>query len=184
MALEELSPAQRAYVRKRTRIHELDPSEMMDELNIVPFLDIVVNLIMFLLMSLATVAFFNQLVANLPQYGAGRGAGGPPTLNLTVYVLPNGISISGTNGFLRPDCRTTGSGRTITVPTTGPDTYDWARVTACIAQVKSQFPDENRITIAPDSTIAFQHLIEAMDAVKMNGTEVLFENVLLAAGVR
>ena len=62
--------------------------------------------------------------------------------------------------------------------------HEYAVVTACLAQVKSQFPDENRITIAPDSTIAFQHLIEAMDAVKLNGTDVLFEHVLLAAGVR
>ena len=47
--MPNLSPQQRAYIRRRTRVHEPDPSELSSELNIIPFLDIVVNLIMFLL---------------------------------------------------------------------------------------------------------------------------------------
>lgn len=180
----ELSAAQRAYVRKRTKRHELDPSEVMEELNIVPFLDIVVNLIMFLLMSLTTVAFFNQLVATLPQYGRGGLGASQPTLNLTVYILPAGVSISGSNGFLRPDCSTTGTGRVVTVPARSPGQYDWARVTECAAMVKQRFPDETRVTITPDATIEFQHLVSAMDALRVNGTEELFPQILLSAGVR
>ena len=44
-----LSPRQKAYIRKKSKVHDLDPSEASGELNIVPFLDIVVNIIMFLL---------------------------------------------------------------------------------------------------------------------------------------
>lgn len=182
--MAELSPAQRAYIRKRTKVHELDPSEVMDELNIVPFLDIVVNLIVFLLMSLTTVAFFNQLVADLPQYGRGGGAGAAPTLNFTMYVLPTGVSLSGVTGFLRPDCQSTGTGRTVTVPIQAGNRYDWARVTACAAMVKTRFPDETRVTITLDPTIEFQHLISAMDAVRVNGTEDLFPQIMLSGGVR
>ena len=60
-----LTPRQRAYVRKRTVVPDPDPSELAEELNIVPFLDIVVNIIMFLLMTLTTVAFFSQVEAAL-----------------------------------------------------------------------------------------------------------------------
>jgi biopolymer transport protein TolR len=182
--MAELSSAQRAYIRKRTKVHELDPSETADELNIVPFLDIVVNLIVFLLMSLTTVAFFNQLVADLPQYGRPTGGGGPPTLNFTMYVLPTGVSLSGTNGFLRPDCQSTGTGRTVTVPIRGPGDYDWARVTECAAMIKVRFPDETRVTISLDSGIEFQHLISAMDAVRVNGADDLFPQIMLSGGVR
>ena len=63
-----LTPRQRAYVRKRTRIPDADPSELSDELNIVPFLDIVVNIVMFLLMTLTTVAFFSQVEAALQPF--------------------------------------------------------------------------------------------------------------------
>ncbi len=182
--MAELSAAQRAYVRKRTKVRELDPSELMEELNIVPFLDIVVNLIMFLLMSLTTVAFFNQLVASLPQYGRGGLGSGQPTLNLTVYILPNGVSFSGSNGFLRPDCNTTGTGRTITVPMRSPGQYDWARVGECAAMVKRRFPEETRVTLTPDANVEFQQLVNAMDAVRINGTEELFPQILLSAGVR
>lgn len=182
--MAELSPAQRAYIRKRTKVHELDPSEVMDELNIVPFLDIVVNLIVFLLMSLATVAYFNQIVAELPSRGGGGGRGAAPTLNFTVYVLPTGVSLSGSTGFLRPDCQTTGTGRTVTVPVRGPNQYDWARVTQCAAMVKARFPDEMRVTITPDPNLEFQHLVSAMDAVRANGTESLFPQILISGGVR
>ena len=47
--MAKLTPQQRAYIRRRTKVHDPDPSEIAGELNIVPFLDIVVNLIMFLL---------------------------------------------------------------------------------------------------------------------------------------
>ena len=84
-----LTPRQRAYVRKRTTLPDPDPSELDEELNIVPFLDIVVNIIMFLLMTLTTVAFFSQVEAALPQYrtgGIGKRAAENEALNLNVTI--------------------------------------------------------------------------------------------------
>lgn len=181
--MAHLTPFQRAYVRKRTKKVELDPSEMMDELNIVPFLDIVVNLIMFLLMSLTTVAFFNQVVANLPKYGRGTGGGAQPTLNLTLFVLPTGVRFTGSGGTFRPDCATFGTGRTMTIPSANGE-VDWNAVTECAAKIKQRFPDESRITITPDATIEFQVLIRAMDSVRAKGQDQLFPQILLSAGVR
>ena len=89
-----LTPRQRAYVRKRTTIPDPDPSELDEELNIVPFLDIVVNIIMFLLMTLTTVAFFSQVEAALPQYrtgGIGKRAAENEALNLNVTITRAGV---------------------------------------------------------------------------------------------
>ena len=62
-----LTPRQKAYVRKKTKIHALDPSEASGELNIVPFLDIVTNIIMFLLATTAAVLTTVELEAHLPD---------------------------------------------------------------------------------------------------------------------
>ena len=85
-----LTPCQRAYVLKRVMIPDLDPSELSEELNIVPFLDIVVNIIMFLLMTLTTVAFFSQVEAALPQYRKG-GIGSRAAQNEAILTIRSEI---------------------------------------------------------------------------------------------
>src|SRR5687767_11301712 len=122
----ELTPRQAAYVRKRTKHHDLDPSEAGGELNIVPFLDIVTNLILFLLMTGAQV----MLVANLDG------------------------------------------------------TFDWDALTTCVARVHSQFPDERQVILSADPNIEYQNILHAMDAVRAQGADELFPDVMLSAGVR
>lgn len=183
----ELTPAQRQYIRKRTRVHDLDPSEMAGELNIIPFLDIVVNIIMFLLMTTMTVAFFSQVEAQLPEYrrgGVGSRAAQPEeTLNLNITVTESGVIVTGSGGKLAPGCEQIGTGRVITVPKRGA-TYDWEGLTACVAKVKSQFPDERQVIVSADPLVPYEHLISAMDAVRNKGDDELFPEVMLSAGVR
>ncbi|MEI8313377.1 MAG: biopolymer transporter ExbD, partial [Verrucomicrobiota bacterium] len=70
----KLTGSQRSYIRKKTTVHDLDPSEAAGELNIVPFLDIVMNIIMFLLATTQAVLAIAEIEAQLPQLGRGRGA--------------------------------------------------------------------------------------------------------------
>lgn len=199
--MPQLTPAQRQYIRKRTKPVELDPSEMQGELNIIPFLDIVVNLIMFLLMTTTTVLAVVQIDTELPEYRrgvGGRGANPEQTLNLSVTVAEEGIIVAGSGGKLAPGCETTGSGRVITVPQkmgpvltdygepTGEQSmqYDWAGLTDCVARVKQEYPEERQVTISADPLVEYEHLIEAMDALRSKGTEELFPEVLLSGGVR
>ena len=69
----KLSARQRIYVRKHTRTRDLDQSETVGELNIIPFLDIVVNLIMFLLITTEAVLLISQIESDLPKITRGRG---------------------------------------------------------------------------------------------------------------
>jgi biopolymer transport protein ExbD len=62
--------------------------------------------------------------------------------------------------------------------------YDWQGLTDCVARVKQQFPEERQVTISADPLIEYQHLVGAMDAVRLQGTEELFPEVLLSGGVR
>lgn len=184
--MAELTPRQRQYVRKRTKVVELDPSEMQGELNIIPFLDITINLIMFLLIMVTTIAFFAQVEARLPEYGAGgvgRRAPDEPKLNLNLTLVERGVVVTGSGGKLAPGCANTSSGDVVTVPNTGGE-YDWPKLTECAARVKQEFPDETQVTVSADPVIHFENVLEAMDAVRNQGDEELFPDVLLSAGIR
>jgi biopolymer transport protein TolR len=181
-----LTPRQRAYVRKRTIVPDPDPSELSDELNIVPFLDIVVNIIMFLLMTLTTVAFFSQVEAALPEYrkgGIGKRASETEALNLNVTVTRAGVIVSGSGGKLARGCATTAPGKVITVPADMNGEHDWTGLTNCVQRVKEQFEDETRVTLSADPEVPYEDLVAAMDAVRGNEND-LFPDVLLSAGIR
>jgi biopolymer transport protein TolR len=181
--MPNLTPQQRAYIRRRTKVHEPDPSELSTELNIVPFLDIVVNLIMFLLATSESVLAITQIEAQLPQLGRGGGATKDPGLNLSVTLTDNGVIVTGSGGKLAPGCETVMSGRAITVPKT-PAGYDWAALTDCVTKVKEKFASEEDVMIGADPLIQYEHVVAAMDAVRSNGKQTLFPKILLSAGVR
>jgi biopolymer transport protein TolR len=192
-----LSPRQKAYVRKKSRPHELDPSEASGELNIVPFLDIVVNIIMFLLTLTAYIVATAELDARLPVTSRGGRGGVRPeaTLNLSVTIAENGIIVAGSGGKLAPGCTQMQPGRVITVPNLPnaqtdadrdgqPDVYDWRGLTRCLVTVKGQFPDESQVILSADPNVEYRHLIAAMDAIRADGELPLFPEMLLSAGVR
>lgn len=185
--MPKLTPQQRAYIRRRSKYHEPDPSEIAGELNIVPFLDIVVNLIMFLLATSEAVLAIIQIEAQLPQLSGG---GAPkdkkePGLNLNVTVTENGVIVTGSGGKLAPGCQDVATGRVITVAKKD-GKYDWAALTDCVTKIKAvpQFADENEVIIGADPMIQYEHVVAAMDAVRGTADKELFPQVLLSAGVR
>lgn len=182
-----LTPRQRAYVRKRIRIPDPDPSELSDELNIVPFLDIVVNIVMFLLMTLTTIAFFSQVEAALPQYrtgGVGTRSTQNEALNLNVTVTRAGVIVSGSGGKLARGCATTAAGKVLTVPANMNGEQDWVGLTNCVTLVKKQFEEETRVTLSADPEVPYEDVVAAMDAVRGEEDNPLFPDVLLSAGIR
>ena len=204
--MAKLTGRQRAYIRKRTAYHSPDPSEEMGELNIVPFLDIVVNLIIFLLATVEAVLAIAQIDAQLPSLGRRVGRqqldSGETSLNLSVTVTGNGIIVSGSGGKLAPGCTQMQSGRVITIPATngrliwsveGRDSDNnpthqlgaTARaLTECLTLVKAEWENETRVILSADPEIEFEHIVGAMDAMRGTGPEPLFPDVMLSAGVR
>jgi biopolymer transport protein TolR len=185
--MPKLTPQQRAYIRRRTKVHDPDPSEIAGELNIVPFLDIVVNLIMFLLATSEAVLAIVQIEAQLPQLGGKSGGGGAsePGLNLNVTVTDGGVIVTGSGGKLAPGCQEVATGRVMTVPKRD-NKYDWKALTDCVAKIKAvpKFSDEHEVIIGADPMVQYEHVVAAMDALRGNDKDSLFPDVLLSAGVR
>jgi biopolymer transport protein TolR len=186
--MPNLSPTQRAYIRRRTRHHDPDPSELAGELNIIPFLDIVVNLIMFLLATTEAVLAIVQIEAQLPQLSSGGKSSGSKQdqgLNLNVTITDSGVIVTGSGGKLAPGCEETTAGRVITVPKKGAD-YDWTALTECATKIKAQFKDERDVIVGADPMIQYEHIVAAMDSLRgdAKNKKELFPKVLLSAGVR
>jgi biopolymer transport protein TolR len=183
--MAKFTPKQRAYIRKRSKDVHIDPSEMVGELNIVPFLDIVVNLIMFLLATTEAVLLISQIESDLPKIAHGRKSTADIStpLNLNVTVTDGGVIVSGSGGKLGRGCTGVDMSRDMTVPKKGKD-YDWSGLTDCVARVKQQYKDEHSVTISADPQVQYEFVVAAMDAVRNRGKEPLFPDVMISVGVR
>ncbi|MDH5673393.1 MAG: biopolymer transporter ExbD [Myxococcales bacterium] len=182
----KLSPRQRSYIRKKTTAGHVDPSEMVGELNIIPFLDIVVNLIMFLLATTEAVLLISQIESNLPKISRGRSKSNEveTPLNLNVTVTSGGVIVTGSGGKLASGCEAIETGGAVTVPRKQDKSYDWPALTGCVGKVKAQFEDEDTVTVSADPQIEYEHVVAAMDAVRRNEENELFPRVLISVGVR
>ena len=181
----QLTPSQRALVRRRTKPAEA-PDPAGGELNVIPFLDIVVNLVMFLLVTTASVVAIAQVEAQLPSHGPRcRGAPCPdPGLDLSVTLTRSGIVVAGSGGKLAPGCAELATGADVTIPLRPGTGFDFAALSACAARVSDRFPDERDVIVGADPAVAYEDVISAIDALRADGDRALFPNVLVSAGVR
>src|SRR6476469_11079264 len=106
---ERLSAAQRSKIRRLSAPRELAPDEAGGELNIVPFLDIITNVLMFVLATV-TVTFTATIDTYPPRAGSGARAPTTPTLGLTILIVPDGFSMKARGGNVAPGCADTGPG--------------------------------------------------------------------------
>lgn len=165
MAEERLSAAQRSKIRRLSQPKELSPDEEGGELNIVPFLDIVMNVLMFVLATVS-VTFTATIDTFPPRAGSGARAPTTPTLSLTVLVVPDGFSLKARGGNVAPGCNDTGPG--IAIPKREGD-YDYDALKVCAAKLKGaspDFKDEIGVTISANPPIPYQVVISTMDAVR------------------
>jgi biopolymer transport protein ExbD len=191
---------------QRSNIENNDPKE----LNLVPYLDIVTNIIMFMLITTTTLGAVGIINVAAPKYGGGAGSGGgpeKPPLNLSLAITDKGFYVVATGGVL-PGIEKSPEGEKVTnrKPTIPKNTdpaacramkkneeapcYDYTTLTKKMQEIKKIFPDETKINLTADSDIPYFVLVNAMDATRENAFEQeegkrkpLFYDVILAAGL-
>jgi biopolymer transport protein TolR len=178
---EKLSAAQRSKIR---RLSNVEPEEEAGELNIVPFLDIIMNVLMFVLATVSVT--FTATIDTFPPRAGGAGARAPttPTLGLTVLVVPEGFSVKARGGNVAPGCNDTGTGLAVGRATNsdGQMDYDYNTLNACVKKLKGlspDFKDENSVTISANPNIPYQAIIGTIDAVRKDNVtgDELFPDV-------
>ena len=173
-----LSPAQRSKIRRLSQPREPDAGEEAGELNIVPFLDIIMNVLMFVLATVTTT-FIASLDTTPPAIGGGkvRADVSSKALSLSAFITTQGVSLKTSGGNIATGCQNVGSG--VTVLKKG-DEHDLAGVTACAKQLKNAQPDfkeETQVTITANPGVEYQTVIDVMDALREDGDEELFPDV-------
>jgi biopolymer transport protein ExbD len=152
------------------RKHEED--EAVGELNIVPYLDIM-NLIIFMLLSMAGLATFGMLNVSSRSHSEAPGLEVErPSVTLTVAVGKTGFLIATGDA---------GSAAT-TIPRTAQGGYDYDALTAKMQELKLAFPSESKVIIAAAADTDYGVLVATTDATRETpDRKALFPDVTLAS---
>ena len=181
---DRLSAAQRGKIRRLAQPRELAPDEEGGELNIVPFLDIIVNILIFVLATVA-VTFTTSIETNPPGTGGKGVRQDQPkkSLGLTIIIVNQGFSIKAQGGNVAPGC--TGAGPGIAIPKQGQD-YDFAGLQQCVAKLKQaapEFEEETQAFLSANPGTDYQTVVSAIDAIRKDDQgEALFPNVNFKVG--
>jgi len=174
-----ISVAQRSKIRRLSQPRELSPDEEGGELNIVPFLDIIVNILIFVLATVAVT--FTASIETTPPASRGSGVRSEipsEALNLTVFIVNDGFSLKASGGNIAPGCQGVGPG--VSIPKKS-GRYDYAALTECAIRLKGASPDyqdESQFYISANPGTEYQTIIDVIDAMRSTPQgDSLFENV-------
>lgn len=168
MAEEKLSAAQRSKIRRLSAPRELAPDEEGGELNIVPFLDIITNVLMFVLATVTVT--FTATIDTYPPKAGGATVRPPttPTLGLTILIVNEGFAVKARGGNVAPGCNDTGQGLAVGKTSDGKD-HNYDALKKCVYGLKNSsadFADETSVTISASPNIPYQAVIGTMDAIR------------------
>ncbi len=178
-----LSAAQRSRIRRLSAPKEPDAGEEAGELNVVPYLDIITNVMMFVLASVS-VSFVSSIDTTPPAIGGGKvhESIASKALSLSAFITGQGVALKTSTGNVATGCQDVGSG--VTVPKSVDGNYDLKALTACAKRLKNASPafkDEVQVTIIASPNIEYKDVIDTMDALRSDGEEELFPEVHFGA---
>jgi len=173
-----LSAAQRSKIRRLSQPKEPEAGDVAGELNVVPYLDIITNIMMFVLASVS-VSFIGTIDTTPPSIGGNRVRAdvSSKALNLSAWITTGGVSLKTAGGNIATGCQDVGAG--ITVPNVQ-DQVDYKTLTACAKRLKDAnpaFKEETQVTITANPGTEYATVIGVMDALRADSQEELFPDV-------
>ena len=164
------------------------------ELNLVPYLDIVTNVIMFLMMTTSFAASLGDINVSVPTVTSASPSSAPPEkqnrdLNLTVQISDKGFTVAASGAVLFENDV---PGKLPTLPKVTVQTdkgpiqdFNYPGLTRKMTEIKDRVagPEDTKVIINANPEITYETVVATMDAIRANGAKVLFPDVLLSAGV-
>jgi biopolymer transport protein TolR len=178
------------------------------DLNLVPYLDIVINIIMFMLFTSTGLIQIGVINVNAPRYhdplteGENQEQPNPDEkqLNLTVGVTYEGIFIAAVGGVwsIKEGDQESAADK-IKKPSIPlllseapcqealnrkapppASCYDYKKLTQEMVKIKNAFPQETKIIIYAQPDVPYEVLVRVMDATRNDGDRALFFDVILS----
>jgi biopolymer transport protein ExbD len=164
---------------RRMRDHHEEAEEEHGEINLVPYMDIVTNIIIFLLASVVNQVALGNINVTVPTISQGGSESDntpppKPPLNLTVSVGATGFLVAASGGVLP------------IIPKLPTGQYDYKSLTAKLKEIKSN-PDnveETKANFNADANTSYDIVIATLDAMRQaEDGKILFPDVAFAAGI-
>ena len=150
-------------------------SAELGEPEILPMMNVLFMLVM-VLMGMSAFLPLGVISTEAPKLGGGPGSGPvKDELNLTVVLLKNEMKVLTHGQSIASLSNVTKDGRS---------SYNFEALTQKLTEIKQQYPNETRITLAPDANVVFNDIVHTMDASReLPGGKPLFPGVAFGAGV-
>lgn len=166
---------QAAQVLLRRARRKIPSYHANEELNLVPYLDVNVNLIIFLLVAISTVlplAMMSIFPLTVKSSEASTPQETPKNeLTLTVFVTHQGFTVAGRGGVMPP------------IAMTADQKYDYDALQRVAIEVKDAYPNETLVILAAEKDIEYDIVVKTMDALRNQGQRILFPDVQLSPGI-
>lgn len=157
-------------MRLRRKAEEAEQEqEEGGEINLVPYLDIVTNVIMFLLATITVILPMGNINIAAPRYGPVGGAGADqpppdkPPLSLTVTVTGTGFIVAGSGGVLYHNNEV---GKLPTIPKDAKGEYDYPSLIGLVGKLKDSFPEESNVILGANPDIPYEVVVRVMDTLR------------------
>lgn len=143
------------------------------EINLVPYLDIMINLIMFMLTVTAYLVELKEAPVLAPAYGGG-GGGGVQKVFLSVSVASDKLAILASGGGL--------AGQEFLKNAKGE--YPYKDLTVALRTYKETYPDlSENLVVFGDAKIPYRAIVSTMDAARGDAKHPLFPGITLSIAV-
>jgi biopolymer transport protein ExbD len=176
MTEQPLSAAQRSRIRRLSTPAEPQAGDEAGELNVVPYLDIIMNMMMFVLVGVSVT--FASTISTSAAHAGPTPPPGPQGLRLTALITGQGVALKTAGGAVAPGCGGIGAG--VTVPNRG-DTPDLAALSACARRIKGSAQGERQVAVSASPDVPYQTVIAVMDGLRADESGDLFPEVMLGA---
>jgi biopolymer transport protein TolR len=171
---------------ERERLEE--EAEETGELNLVPYLDIVTNILMFLIVTITSMLTVGNIEVLVPEYSQSASLSqkkadqDKPPLNLTVTVTGKGFTVATSTGVLFEGGV---QDRLPTVPKAASGKYDFEGLQKVLVELKAKNEKEQQAILAANPEIPYETIIGVMDVLRAApDTKPLFPLVLFSTGIQ
>jgi len=139
--------------RRMLRQYKRGSTEHEEIINLVPFIDILTILVIYLLVG-AVSPHLAALDLNLPSSAMMSETPKQPPLQLTVALRKDGFTVNDRSGQAR------------SVPRTAKG-YNLSQLGAVLAQIKQKYPNETSVTLLLEPDTAYDLLVQVMDTARL-----------------
>jgi biopolymer transport protein TolR len=145
------------------------------DLNLVPYMDIMVNLIMFMLVVTAYIIELREAPVLAPSYSPDKGGSSAekPKSFLTVAISTKGFGVLGSTSDI-PAAELVKQG----------DKYPYAELTQTLRSYKGQYTLADNLVVTADGVVPYSALVSTMDAARSDRDGALFPGVTLGLAVQ